>query len=103
MSFRILTTISIALFLPALSCMVHAEEANRVYMDETYISGNQELPTVLYILPWKNQHGEIVPALNPSLVDRQIMVPIYPHEYRREIAYRALVNPDKPAVSSLEE
>ena len=68
-----------------------AEEANTIYMDETYISGNQELPKVLYILPWKNQEGEAVPAMNPILINERVMAPIYPHEYRLEMSYRALI------------
>lgn len=75
-----------------LSGMAQAEEADMITMDETYISGNQELPKVLYILPWKNQQGEAVPAGNPILADRGIMAPIYPHEYRLEMSYRALVD-----------
>lgn len=75
-----------------LSSNAWAADANTIYMDETYISGNQELPKVLYILPWKNQQGEAVPAVNPILADRGIMAPIYPHEYRLEMAYRALTH-----------
>ena len=74
------------------SALAEVDEANTIYMDETYISGNQELPKVLYILPWKNQQGEAVPLGNPRLADSEVLAPIYPHEYRLEMSYRALTN-----------
>ncbi len=80
-----------ALSIAGISGNAQAQEANTVYMDETYISGNQELPKVLYILPWKNQQGEAVPAMIPVLLNGSIMAPIYPHEYRLEMSYRALI------------
>ena len=81
----------VVLSIAGISGNAQAEEANTIYMDETYISGNQELPKVLYILPWKNQQGEAVPAMNPILVNERVMAPIYPHEYRLEMSYRALI------------
>jgi hypothetical protein len=81
------TVLSIA----GISGKAQAEEANTVYMDETYISGNQELPKVLYILPWKNQQGDAVPAMIPVLMNEAVMTPIYPHEYRLEMSYRDLI------------
>ena len=79
----------IAVFTTLLTGLAVADEPNTIYLDETYISGNQELPKVLYILPWTNQQGQVVPASNPAFADRGILKPIYPHEYRREMAYRA--------------
>jgi hypothetical protein len=79
------------LSISGISGKAQAEEANTVYMDETYISGNQELPKVLYILPWKNQQGDAVPAMIPVLMNEAVMAPIYPHEYRLEMSYRALI------------
>jgi hypothetical protein len=71
--------------------MVFAEQADMILMDETYISGNQELPKVLYILPWKNQQSKAVPAGNPVLADRNVLTPIYPHEFRLQMRYRELI------------
>jgi hypothetical protein len=86
-----LSVIVAVLSISGISGKAQAEEANTVYMDETYISGNQELPKVLYILPWKNQQGDAVPAMIPVLMNEAVMAPIYPHEYRLEMSYRALI------------
>ena len=92
MKLRTLLSVIVAgLSISGISGKTQAAEANTVYMDETYISGNQELPKVLYILPWKNQQGDAVPAMIPVLMNEAVMAPIYPHEYRLEMSYRALI------------
>ncbi len=92
MKLQMLLSVTLAvLSIAGISGKVQAGEANTIYMDETFISGNQELPKVLYILPWKNQQGEAVPARVPVLMNDTIMAPIYPHEYRLEMSYRALI------------
>ena len=66
-----------------------AHDGETIYLDETYISGNQELPKVLYILPWQRQSGGVISAARPrSSLDR-VMTPVYPQEYRLELAFRA--------------
>ncbi|XOV86623.1 MAG: hypothetical protein ACFHX7_16840 [Pseudomonadota bacterium] len=69
-----------------------AEERDHIYLDETVISGNQELPRVLYILPWRNEPGEPPRALPPPVGQDSLMQPIFPQEYQREIALRELVS-----------
>jgi hypothetical protein len=92
MKWQITLSVTLAMLpIAGISGKVQAEEVNTIYMDETYISGNQELPKVLYILPWKNQQGEAVPAMIPILMNESIMAPIYPHEYRLEMSYRAQI------------
>ena len=92
MKLQITLAVTLAvLSIAGISGKAQAGEANTIYMDETFISGNQELPKVLYILPWKNQQGEAVPARIPVLMNDTIMLPIYPHEYRLEMSYRALI------------
>jgi len=65
--------------------------AEVIYLDETVISGNQELPKVLYVLPWQTTRNKAMPETKPEMDISQLMAPIYPHEYRREIAYRNLL------------
>lgn len=79
----------------------HAEE-DTIYLDKTFISGNQELPKVLYILPWKDRSGEVIPAINPVLKMPDILSPIYPHEYRLEMSYRLLVRRNNQLLQSIE-
>jgi hypothetical protein len=62
-----------------------AEE--RLEMEGTAIIGNQELPKVLYIVPWKQ--SELPDLSEPplqSLIDDALM-PIDREEFRREVLY----------------
>ena len=62
-----------------------AEE--RLEMEGTAIIGNQELPKVLYIVPWKQ--SELPDLSEPplqSLID-DALAPIDREEFRREVLY----------------
>ncbi len=59
-----------------------------IYLEETLISGNQELPKVLYILPWRDMTTELLPIRTLQYEETNVMTPVYPADYRREIAYR---------------
>ncbi len=64
---------------------IQAEE--RLEMEGTAIIGNQELPKVLYIVPWKQ--SELPDLSEPplqSLIDDALM-PIDREEFRREVVY----------------
>lgn len=63
------------------------EDVGRVELDETVISGNQELPKVLYILPWQEPGGLPELDLNSSLREVDVFRPLYPPAYRRELNY----------------
>jgi hypothetical protein len=95
-------------FLMVIACsysnVVSSAEGETIYLEETYISGNQELPKVLYILPWKNQSAGAVSAVEPrSSLDR-VMTLVYPHEYRLELNFRSNVtNRDQPIKMQVSE
>lgn len=77
--------VMMSLFLtPALS-EVRAED--RIELEGTAIFGNQELPKVLYIVPWKDSE---LPQLNEppleSLID-EALSPIDRSEFRRQVIY----------------
>ena len=80
---------TLCLLLTGFSAASSAAEV--IYLDETVISGNQELPKVLYVLPWQTTRNKAMPETKPEMDISQLMAPIYPHEYRREIAYRNLL------------
>ena len=64
---------------------VQAEE--RLEMEGTDIIGNQELPKVLYIVPWKP--SELPDLSEPplqSLID-DALAPVDREEFRREVLY----------------
>ena len=75
-----------------LTADVRRREGNDGVMDEmdlgrTEITGNQELPTVLYIVPWqKSDPGELVgPPVN-TLLD-EVLAPVDRTEFIRRVGY----------------
>ncbi len=77
------TTLALALVLAALT--VRAE--TRIEMQGTAVIGNQELPQILYIVPWKKSGLPNMgrPPIN-QLVD-EVLAPLDREEFRREIYY----------------
>ncbi|MGD8818405.1 MAG: hypothetical protein PVJ51_14550 [Acidobacteriota bacterium] len=74
-----------------LSTTAAAEEAQPaqgvIQLDETVISGNQELPKVLYILPWREPGGLPDIELKAELDELEVFRRLYPPAYRRELSY----------------
>ena len=68
------------------------EGRDRIQLDETVISGNQELPKVLYILPWRDPDGLPELELETDLVESEVFRRIYPPAYRRELDYLNTLN-----------
>ena len=58
-----------------------------VELDETVISGNQELPKVLYILPWREPAGLPQIELETEFTELEVFRRLYPPAYRRELGY----------------
>ena len=105
MSVRLTATLSPAaicwammLMSSAISSSATAEEASAVAeeaemprgvirLDETVISGNQELPKVLYILPWRDPNGLPEIDLDTEYSEMDIFRRLYPPAYRRELTY----------------
>jgi hypothetical protein len=57
-----------------------------IKLDETVISGNQELPKVLYIVPWQPQGLPDI-ELSTGFSEMELFRRLYPPAYRRELAY----------------
>jgi hypothetical protein len=68
-----------------------AEEAELpqgvIRLDETVISGNQELPKILYILPWRDPNGLPDIGLGAQFSEMDVFRRLYPPAYRRELMY----------------
>jgi hypothetical protein len=61
--------------------------ADRLELDSTSIRGNQELPKVLYIVPWKDPAlGDLVGKPVNSLVD-EVLSPVDREVFRRQTGY----------------
>ncbi len=50
------------------------------------ISGNQELPKVLYIVPWQDPSGIPKIELDPNFTEHEVFRRLYPPAYKRELA-----------------
>lgn len=85
----------IALLLPA-ACLVIGSAAlaqDRADIDRTTITGQKELPRVLYIVPWKKPlPGPLAARPRTSLLD-EALAPVDREEFRRQLNYRAQLAP----------
>lgn len=61
--------------------------AGVIKLDETVISGNQELPKVLYILPWREPQGLPDIEIQAEFTEAEVFRRLYPPAYRRELQY----------------
>jgi hypothetical protein len=81
----------ISTILLATSGLSLAEElphpAGVIQLDETVISGNQELPKVLYILPWQQPNGLPDIQVKTEFTELEVFRRLYPPAYRRELSY----------------
>ena len=69
---------------------------DRVELETTDITGNRELPKVLYIVPWKRSDlGDLVGKPANSLLD-QVLEPIDREVFLRENRYYDALKPDAP-------
>lgn len=60
---------------------------DRLELGTTSITGNQELPKVMYVVPWKKAElGELAGKPARSLID-EILAPVDRDVFRREVGY----------------
>lgn len=60
---------------------------DRLDLGTTSITGNQELPKVLYIVPWKRSDlGDLVGKPVNSLLD-EVLAPVDPEVFERHLSY----------------
>lgn len=71
--------------------------AGKIELDETVISGNQELPKVLYIVPWQQPDGLPEIELRTDFAEVEVFRRLYPPAYRRELAYFEAATATAPA------
>jgi hypothetical protein len=67
---------------------------DRMELGRTEITGNQELPKVLYIVPWqKAQHGDLSGKPVNTLID-EVLAPVDREEFIRTVDYYGEVHGD---------
>jgi hypothetical protein len=70
---------------------------DHLQLDTTQITGNQELPKVLYIVPWKRSDlGDLLGRPANSLLD-EVLQPVDRDVFRRENRYYDALKPDAAA------
>lgn len=68
---------------------------DRMELDPTQITGNRELPKVLYIVPWKRADlGDLAGRPANSLLD-EVLAPIDREVFRRQTRYYEALRPDE--------
>jgi len=69
--------------------------ADTVNLGTTSITGNQELPKVLYIVPWKQSNlGDVVGRPANTLLD-EVLAPLDPAVFERRLKYYETLNGSK--------
>jgi hypothetical protein len=64
---------------------------DRLQLDTTIVTGNRELPKVLYIVPWKKADmGELPSQPFNSLLD-EVLQPLDRDVFRREVSYFGVI------------
>lgn len=89
MNKTISTLVSIIVLAASSFCLAdeQSQPAGVIQLDETVISGNQELPKVLYILPWQQPNGLPDIQIETEFTELEVFRRLYPPAYRRELAY----------------
>ena len=85
-----LTRSAMLFLLPGLWCAAHAQD--RAELDRTRITGNRELPKVLYIVPWKKPEPGALSGRAPVSVLDEALAPLDRDVVRREQRYDALTH-----------
>ena len=69
---------------------------DRIELDTTQITGNRELPKVLYIVPWKHSDlSDLAGRPANSLLD-EVLTPVDRDVFQRETRYYRALQPDEP-------
>lgn len=73
---------------PQAATKAPARKANdRIDLDTTLVSGNRELPKVLYIVPWKKADIGDLPAQPFNTLLDEVLTPVDRDVFRREVTY----------------
>jgi hypothetical protein len=64
-----------------------ASRSDRLDLDTTVVTGNRELPKVLYIVPWKKADIGELPAQPFNTLLDEVLTPVDRDVFRREVTY----------------
>lgn len=74
--------------------------ADRLELDTTVVTGNRELPKVLYIVPWKKADLGNLPAQPFNTLLDEVLTPVDRDVFRREVTYFEAVTEGADATQS---
>ncbi len=74
--------------------------ADRLELDTTVVTGNRELPKVLYIVPWKKADLGELPAQPFNTLLDEVLTPVDRDVFRREVTYFEAVTESADATQS---
>jgi hypothetical protein len=66
--------------------------SDRLELDTTIVTGNRELPKVLYIVPWKKADLGELPAQPFNTLLDEVLSPVDRDVFRREVTYYGVVS-----------
>lgn len=66
--------------------------SDRLQLDTTVVTGNRELPKVLYIVPWKKADLGELPAQPFNTLLDEVLSPVDRDVFRREVTYYGVVS-----------
>jgi len=69
----------------------------RVRLDETIVTGNQELPKVLYIVPWQDTEAMPQIGIDPSVIELDVFRTVDPSRYRERFETLRKLEATSPA------
>jgi hypothetical protein len=88
---------------PATTDSRRFKTVDKMVLDPTAVTGNRELPKVLYIVPWKKSDlGDLVGKPMNSLVD-EVLAPVDRDVFKRQLRYYGALQPDRPAGAAAAE
>ncbi len=77
---------------------VRSRAHDQIDLGATQVTGNRELPNVMYVVPWKRPDlGEFAGRPPKSLLD-ELLAPVDREVFRRQNRYFAALHPDAAAV-----
>jgi hypothetical protein len=88
---------------PAAPATGKSNAKDRLDLDTTQITGNRELPKVLYVVPWRSAElGDLVGRPVNSLLD-EVLEPVDRDVFRRQNRYFEALQPNEAAPASKPE
>jgi hypothetical protein len=78
----------------------NANRADRLNLETTVVTGNRELPKVLYIVPWKKAEIGDLPGQPFNTLLDEVLTPVDRDVFRREVTYYSAVSSGANAVNT---